>query len=112
MSSCSDSSESESESGSPQKSRLTPLEEKEADPSLNIIADARHVAWPKLTVRPFLSVSTISSPSREHSIEALAEYWKKKGVKNVVVLSGAGISTSAGIPDFRSPGTGLYDNLQ
>jgi len=31
--------------------------------------------------------------------------------KNIVVLTGAGMSTESGIPDFRSPGTGLWEKV-
>ncbi|THV52828.1 hypothetical protein BGAL_0067g00180 [Botrytis galanthina] len=45
------------------------------------------------------------------SIEGVADFIKSGKAKNIVVLTGAGISTSAGIPDFRSPETGIYANL-
>jgi hypothetical protein len=43
-------------------------------------------------------------------LKGFAEYTKT--AKKIVFMCGAGISTAAGIPDFRSPKTGLYDNLQ
>lgn len=45
-------------------------------------------------------------------LDGIAKYALERRCQRVVVMCGAGISTSAGIPDFRSPGTGLYDNLQ
>jgi hypothetical protein len=46
------------------------------------------------------------------TIEGIAEYIQQGKAKNIICMVGAGISVSAGIPDFRTPGTGLYDNLQ
>jgi NAD-dependent SIR2 family protein deacetylase len=45
-------------------------------------------------------------------VEALCDALKQGVFKRVVVMAGAGISVSAGIPDFRTPGTGLYSQLE
>lgn len=45
------------------------------------------------------------------NLSGIAEYIRAGKARSVTVMVGAGISTSAGIPDFRSPDTGLYANL-
>uniref|UniRef100_A0A3P9J0N3 NAD-dependent protein deacetylase n=1 Tax=Oryzias latipes TaxID=8090 RepID=A0A3P9J0N3_ORYLA len=46
------------------------------------------------------------------TLQDIARSLRDRQHKRVVVMAGAGISTPSGIPDFRSPGSGLYDNLQ
>lgn len=46
------------------------------------------------------------------ALASVARLIKLGRCKNVVVVAGAGISTPSGIPDFRTPGTGLYANLK
>ncbi|MGI8579908.1 MAG: SIR2 family NAD-dependent protein deacylase [Solirubrobacteraceae bacterium] len=46
---------------------------------------------------------------RAVGVEALAALVRSAG--SVVALTGAGISVPSGIPDFRTPGTGLWENV-
>lgn len=58
-------------------------------------------------IDPDAPTRTLSS----RSLKGIVEFINDGARKKIVVMTGAGISTSAGIPDFRSPDTGLYANL-
>jgi NAD-dependent protein deacetylase sirtuin 2 len=45
------------------------------------------------------------------TLKRVAEALATGKLNRVVTMFGAGCSVAAGIPDFRTPGTGLYDNL-
>ena len=58
-----------------------------------------------------LKVSDEENPFHTKDISTLAELLKSGHFKKIAVMTGAGISVSAGIPDFRSKG-GLYETLK
>jgi NAD+-dependent protein deacetylase sirtuin 2 len=64
-----------------------------------------------------LTLSTITDAPRVQDVPdapvalTTLAHWILRDCQKVVILSGAGVSVAAGIPDFRTPGTGLYDNL-
>ncbi|XP_015259585.1 PREDICTED: NAD-dependent protein deacetylase sirtuin-3-like isoform X1 [Cyprinodon variegatus] len=53
----------------------------------------------------------VKSASQD-GLASVARLVKLGRCRNVLVVAGAGISTPSGIPDFRTPGTGLYANLE
>ena len=75
----------------------------------------RHPSTPNLALLPFtkLALSRILRRRQKlpqyNTIEDAIHLLKTR--KNIIVLTGAGISTSCGIPDFRSS-EGLYAKLQ
>ncbi|CAD8197857.1 unnamed protein product [Paramecium octaurelia] len=48
----------------------------------------------------------------EFTYAKLVDGLKNKKFQKVCILAGAGMSVAAGIPDFRTPGTGLYSQIQ
>lgn len=56
-------------------------------------------------------MAAVGKMKRPSDIASLAKYILSSECKNIAILTGAGVSVAAGIPDFRSPG-GMYDTLK
>src|SRR5205807_4679935 len=71
-----------------------------------------HRRVPRQTLRALQRAMSASVRTRDETgrtTDELAEL--VRGARSVVALTGAGISTPSGIPDFRSPGTGLWETV-
>ncbi|KAF8928074.1 NAD-dependent protein deacetylase sirtuin-2, partial [Dissophora ornata] len=75
-------------------------------------ATAVRVSIKSRPLRPKPEPETRIHILKDGSISAIADLITAGNARNIIVMTGAGISTAAGIKDFRSPGTGLYDDLE
>uniref|UniRef100_A0A8C4ZYE1 NAD-dependent protein deacetylase sirtuin-2 n=1 Tax=Gadus morhua TaxID=8049 RepID=A0A8C4ZYE1_GADMO len=91
---------------------LIPLQNQSEDSSEDEASGATEMDFLRNLFSSTLGLGSVEKVLDELNLEGLARYIQSGKCKNIVCMVGAGISTSAGIPDFRSPGTGLYANLQ
>ncbi|XP_044139492.1 NAD-dependent protein deacetylase sirtuin-2 isoform X2 [Bufo gargarizans] len=90
----------------------TTLEDSEESDSSEENSSASEMDFLRDLFSRTLGLGTPEKVLDELSLEGVGRFLLSGKCKNVVFMVGAGISTSAGIPDFRSPGSGLYSNLQ
>ena len=68
------------------------------------------VCRPRPPAPPWLR-RRMATAAADEELASLAEFIASDSCRSVVVLTGAGMSVAAGIPDFRSPG-GMYATLR
>jgi NAD-dependent deacetylase len=77
----------------------------EPDEVLGVVRDPLRVGLGEADPDLGVEVEAVDGETLRMSVERLAELVRQRG--SVVALTGAGISTESGIPDFRSP-TGIW----
>jgi len=68
----------------------------------------RRARPPRVRCKSYLGKANLDNVNQD--LEAICR--KIDSAKEVLVMAGAGLSTASGIPDFRSPTTGIYSNLK
>jgi len=85
---------------------LEPMELHDDSALASEVVDVPFPMFERVGTLPFTIMESSSL-----TLDNLVDLIKGRRMKNIVVLSGAGVSTAAGIPDFRSKG-GFYDKLR